>query len=94
MSVCRGSTSGIATLEFALVAPVFLLLTGNIINFARLDWIKISLQYAVNKAVRCAAINQNLCAVPAPTGGFTPTAPWRTAATAGPMFVRDRSRSA
>ena len=68
MSVCRGSTSGIATLEFALVAPVFLLLTGNIINFARLDWIKISLQYAVNKAVRCAAINQNLCAVPVSTG--------------------------
>ena len=64
--------AGSTALEFAVIAPVFLLLTGAIIDFGRFNWMQMAMQYGVEKAARCTAVNANLCATPAPTGGYTP----------------------
>ncbi len=69
----RMGRAGSTALEFAVIAPVFLMLTGAIVDFGRFNWMQMSMQYAVEKAARCAAINLTLCAVPAPAGGYTPT---------------------
>lgn len=58
---CAGTTS----LEFALVALPFLTLLLGIIDFSRLIWTQSALQFAVEKAARCAVVNISLCGTPA-----------------------------
>ena len=45
----------------AIVLPVFLMLVFGIEEFGRLFWLQSSLQYAVEQAARCAAVNTTLC---------------------------------
>ena len=48
---------GAAAVETALVLPVFLLCVFGISEIGRALWIQSTLQYAVEDAARCAAIN-------------------------------------
>ncbi len=52
---CR-RVCGSAAVEFALTAPILILLTFAIIEFGRAWWTKSSLQYAVERAARYAVI--------------------------------------
>ena len=52
---------GVTALEFALVAPVaFLLLFGGV-EFGRALYPRSTLQFAVEPAARCAAVDKNRC---------------------------------
>lgn len=51
---------GVAAVEFAIVAPVFIMLVMGIIDFARIYWIKSSMQYVVEQSTRYAMVNQNI----------------------------------
>ncbi len=53
----RRRVSGSAAVEFALVAPVLILLIMGIIAFGWVFWTQNSFQFAVEQASRCAAIN-------------------------------------
>ncbi|HYD29618.1 MAG TPA: TadE/TadG family type IV pilus assembly protein [Azospirillaceae bacterium] len=50
--------SGTSAVEFALVAPVVLILLTGIIETGRLFWIQNTLQYATEEAARWAMVNQ------------------------------------
>lgn len=52
---------GNTAVEFALLAPVFLLMFLGIVEFGRLLWTQSSLQHAVEAAARYAAINYPTC---------------------------------
>ena len=54
--------SGVAAVEFAIVAPVFLMLVMGIIDFGRIYFIKSSMQYVVEQAARHAMVNQSISA--------------------------------
>ena len=53
---CAGTTS----LEFALVALPFVTLLLGIIDFSRFIWTQSTLQFAVERAARCAVVNYAL----------------------------------
>lgn len=55
------SRSGVASLEFALVAIPFFLMVFGIVEFSRLVWTQSAMQFAVEKAARCASVNKSLC---------------------------------
>jgi Flp pilus assembly protein TadG len=54
---CNGATA----VETAIVLPAFLLLIFAIVEAGRIFWTQSSLQYAVEAAARCAAVNTTLC---------------------------------
>ena len=54
---CHGATA----VETAIVLPVFLLLLFTIVEAGLLFWTQSTLQFAVEAAARCAAINTSLC---------------------------------
>ena len=54
--------SGVAAVEFAIVAPVFIMLVMAIIDFGRIYFIKSSMQYVVEQAARHAMVNQSISA--------------------------------
>ncbi|TCS64018.1 TadE/TadG family type IV pilus assembly protein [Varunaivibrio sulfuroxidans] len=49
----RGATA----VEFALVAPVFLMFVLGLVDFGRVYWIKSTMQYAVEQTARYAMVN-------------------------------------
>lgn len=51
--------SGNSLVEFALVAPLFFLLTFGILDFGRLFYVEETLQYAMRQAGRFAVTGQN-----------------------------------
>ncbi|HYC13069.1 MAG TPA: TadE family protein [Stellaceae bacterium] len=53
----RGATAA----EFAAILPAFIAITLGIMEFGRLMWTKSALNYAVEEAARCAAINTSTC---------------------------------
>lgn len=53
----RGTTA----VEFAVLAPVFVLMLLGIFEFGRALWTQASLQYATQRAARCAAVNTSTC---------------------------------
>jgi Flp pilus assembly protein TadG len=55
------SCSGTVTVENAIVLPVFLLLLFAVIEGGLLFWTQTTLQFAVEAAARCAAVNSNEC---------------------------------
>jgi hypothetical protein len=57
---CR-RISGSAAVEFALTAPILILLTFAIIEFGRAWWAKNSLEYAVERAARYAVVCPSTC---------------------------------
>jgi len=54
---CDGATA----VETAIVLPVFLLFLFSIIEGGLLFWTQSTLQFAVEAAARCAAVNTTLC---------------------------------
>jgi len=57
-----GFASGGATaVEFALILPVALLCILGLIEFSRAIWTQTTLDYAVQTAARCAAVNPGIC---------------------------------
>ena len=61
---------GVATIEFGFVLPVLLLMAFGIIDFGRAVWFQATLDYAVQAAARCGAINATACPT---SGGSFPT---------------------
>jgi Flp pilus assembly protein TadG len=57
LSDCRGLT----ILEFALIAPLLLMLTIGIIDFGLLFWSEMTLTRAASAAARCFALDQTHC---------------------------------
>ncbi|MFN7001406.1 MAG: TadE family protein, partial [Elioraea tepidiphila] len=56
----RGRSAGGAALEFALVAPVFLMLVFGIIDFSRYAFSVISVRQAAAEAVRAASLGRTV----------------------------------
>ena len=52
---------GAAAVELALLLPVFLVFLLGICEFGRALWTQSALQYAVEAAARCAAVNTTTC---------------------------------
>jgi Flp pilus assembly protein TadG len=50
----RQDRSGIAAVEFALVAPMLILLLLGVLEFGRLMWVNSNLQFAAEQATRYA----------------------------------------
>lgn len=57
----RRAGRGTSAIEFAVVAPVLMLLFVATIEFARLFWTQAALQYALDRAARCAAVTPLTC---------------------------------
>jgi Flp pilus assembly protein TadG len=53
--------SGVAAVEFAMVLPIVLLCVLGLAEFARAIWTQATLDYAVEAAARCAAVDTNTC---------------------------------
>ncbi len=61
-SFCRRCRErGAATVEFAIIFPILLLLVLGLIEVGRAIWTQTTLDYAVQAAARCAAVSPNLC---------------------------------
>lgn len=52
---------GTAAVELALLLPAFLTFLLGIVEFGRLFWTQSALQFAVEAAARCAAVNTTTC---------------------------------
>jgi Flp pilus assembly protein TadG len=52
---------GAAAVEFAVILPILLLCVLGLIEFARAIWTQASLDYAVQAAARCAAVDSIAC---------------------------------
>lgn len=61
---------GASAVETALLLPVFLLFLFGICEFGRALWTQSALQYAVEAAARCAAINPTTCGNTADTQNY------------------------
>src|SRR5215207_9692729 len=72
-SLFRFSTSGSTAVEFALVIPVFLLVLFGSIEYGRLLWVQNAIQYAVERAARCAAMSLTACTTESATKTFAVT---------------------
>ena len=55
------ASHGTTALEFAAVSPLLLLLLFAIVEFGRLFWTQATLQYALDRAARCAATTPSVC---------------------------------
>lgn len=55
------SREGATALEFGLVALPFLMLVFGTIEVSRVVWTQSAMQFAVEKAARCAAVNASAC---------------------------------
>jgi len=64
---CR---SGAAAVEAAMILPALLLLLLGSIEIARFAWERSALQFAVQEAARCAAVQPTVCDTPAHTQAF------------------------
>ena len=53
--------SGATAVEFALVAPVMIVMIFGILEFGRAAWTMNALNFAAESAARCAAVDQNNC---------------------------------
>jgi len=53
----RGSRRGATAVEFALVAPIFLIMVIGVFELGRAMWIRASMQYAVEETTRFAIVN-------------------------------------
>jgi Flp pilus assembly protein TadG len=56
-----GDERATTAVEFALTAPLFVLIFGGVVATGFLMWTQVSLQRAVESAARCASVNQVLC---------------------------------
>jgi Flp pilus assembly protein TadG len=56
----RGCRRGTAAIEFAFVAPVFIILVMGIFEMGRAMWIKATMQYALEETARYAVVNTSV----------------------------------
>lgn len=61
---------GAAAVEAAFVLPLLLLLLLGTIEFGRLAWTRVALDYAVQEAARCASVRPDLCGSNAQIAAF------------------------
>jgi Flp pilus assembly protein TadG len=60
----RASDRGTTAIETAIVFPVFILMVLGVFEFGRALWTQSALQYAVQVAARCGAVDVSNCASP------------------------------
>ena len=61
---------GASAIEFALVFPVFILMVLGIFEFSRALWTSSLLNYAVQAAARCSAVDSTTCGSAADTVSY------------------------
>lgn len=69
----RASDRGTTAIEAALVFPVFLLMVLGVFEFGRALWTQSALQYAVQVAARCGAVDVTTCASPSEVVSYAVT---------------------
>ncbi|WFU10373.1 pilus assembly protein [Rhizobium sp. CB3090] len=57
-----GNAKGTSAVEFALTAPLFIILAFAIGQFGLFLWTQLGLQHAVDLSARCASLMQTTCA--------------------------------
>jgi Flp pilus assembly protein TadG len=57
----HNARGGTAAVEMAILLPAFLTVLLGIVEFGRLVWTQSTLQFAVEAAARCAAVNTTTC---------------------------------
>jgi Flp pilus assembly protein TadG len=60
----HASDRGTTAIETAIVFPVFILMVLGVFEFGRALWTQSALQYAVQVAARCGAVDVTTCASP------------------------------
>lgn len=55
------SRDGATAIEMAFLLPVFLMFLLGIVEFGRAMWTQTALQFAVERAARCAAVSPSAC---------------------------------
>jgi Flp pilus assembly protein TadG len=68
---CR--QGGAAAVEFAIILPILLLCVLGLIEFGRAIWTQATLDYAVQAAARCAAVDPLTCGTAAQTQQYATT---------------------
>jgi len=51
----------VTAVEYALLAPAFLLLVLGVVDMGRLAWTQVTIDYAASAAARCAAVDTVTC---------------------------------
>lgn len=64
---------GAAAVEFAIILPILLLCLLGLIEFGRAIWTRATLDYAVQAAARCAAVDPLTCGSVAQTQEYATT---------------------
>jgi Flp pilus assembly protein TadG len=64
---------GAAAVELAIILPILLLCVLGLIEFGRVIWTKATLDYAVQAASRCAAVDQLTCGTVTETQEYAAT---------------------
>jgi Flp pilus assembly protein TadG len=62
--------AGSVAVEVAIVLPLVLLFVAGLMEFGRAIWTQATLDYAVESAARCGAINASLCGDAAQTQSY------------------------
>ena len=62
--------SGATAVETALILPALLLILLGAIEIGRFAWMRAGLQFAVQEAARCAAVQPTVCGTAAQTQAF------------------------
>ena len=63
---CRG----VAAVEFAICAPILLVVIFGVIELGRIMWTQNALHYSVQEAARCMTIDTTICTTPTTTKSF------------------------
>lgn len=69
----RSRQRGTAVIEFAIILPILLLCVLGLIEFGRAIWTQATLDYAVQAAARCAAVDPLTCGTAAQTQQYATT---------------------
>jgi Flp pilus assembly protein TadG len=64
---------GAAAVEAAMILPALFLILLGAIEISRFAWERSALQFAVQEAARCAAVQPTVCDTPAHTQAFAAT---------------------
>lgn len=54
-------TRAVTSIEFALTAPLFILIIFALLQFGLWIWTQFALQHATEMAARCASVNTTIC---------------------------------
>ena len=65
--------AGSVAVEMAIIVPVVLLFTVGLMEFGRAIWIQATLDYAVQSAARCGAVNAAVCGNASQTQAYAVT---------------------